>query len=89
MKVTQLKELITDLQATTISHIEIDSEGLKVNIDWQRGAPSATPSVSIVRAPIAGTSTGPEAREKSRWYLKATLSQLASCYASLTQEEAN
>lgn len=57
MNVSDLKTLIGDLQATTISHLEIDSEGLKVKIDWQRtGSPQVSPGgLTVVRAPVAGT----------------------------------
>jgi len=57
MKLSEFKKLIADLEATTISRLEIDSEDLKVKIDWHRpGQPTAsTPSLTIVRAPIAGT----------------------------------
>jgi biotin carboxyl carrier protein len=57
MNVSDLKTLISDLQATTISHLEIDSEGLKVKIDWNRsGAPQVSArGLTVVRAPIAGT----------------------------------
>jgi biotin carboxyl carrier protein len=57
MKVAELKERIADLRAPTISHFDLESEGLKVRIDWQRpGVPPVSPGgLTVVRAPIAGT----------------------------------
>jgi acetyl-CoA carboxylase biotin carboxyl carrier protein len=60
VNVYDLKELISDLQNTSITRLEIDSEDLKVKIDWHRSrAPVAAPAaVTLVRAPLAGTLCG-------------------------------
>jgi len=57
MNIQDLKALVGDLQNTSITRLEIESEGLKVKIDYQRsGAPLSFPAaVTLVRAPIAGT----------------------------------
>jgi acetyl-CoA carboxylase biotin carboxyl carrier protein len=57
MNLADLTELISDLQNTSITRLKIDSEGLRVEIDWHRSGAltSPTAAVTLIPAPIAGT----------------------------------